>query len=68
MLLGLTLGRIITPIIMGLIFFGVVTPIAVLARVRGADPLRRRFDPAAQSYWIVREPPGPAAGTMEKQS
>ncbi len=68
MWLGLTLGRVITPIIMALIFFGVLTPIAWLARMRGADPMRRRFDPAAKSYWIAREPPGPDAGTMGKQS
>ena len=68
MLLGLTLGRMITPIIMGLIFFGILTPIAWLARRRGADPMRRSFDPAAATYWIVRDPPGPDARTMERQS
>ncbi|MBK8067640.1 MAG: hypothetical protein IPK27_08400 [Rhodanobacteraceae bacterium] len=67
MALGHLLGRIISPIIMGLIFFGVVTPIAIVARLRGVDPMRRRFDPAARSYWIERDPPGPDPGTMERQ-
>ena len=67
MALGLLLGRIISPLIMGLIFFGVVTPIALLARLRGVDPMRRRFDPGAKTYWIERDPPGPDPATMERQ-
>ena len=67
MALGHLLGRIVSPIIMGLIFFGVVTPIAIVARLRGVDPMRRRFDPTARTYWIERDPPGPDPGTMERQ-
>lgn len=67
MALGLLLGRIMTPIVMGLIYFGVITPIAVLARWRGVDPLRRNFDRAAKTYWIERDPPGPDPTTMERQ-
>ncbi len=67
MALGHLLGRIVSPLIMGLIFFGVVTPIAIIARWRGVDPMRRRFDPAATSYWIERQPPGPDPATMERQ-
>jgi len=65
--LGHVLGRIVSPIVMGLIYFGVVTPIALLARWRGADPMRRHFDPQASTYWIEREPPGPDPSTMERQ-
>lgn len=65
--LGLLLGRVLTPVIMGLIYFGLVTPLAILARWRGVDPMRRRFDAAAQSYWIRRDPPGPDPATMERQ-
>jgi len=67
MAFGLLLGRIISPLVMGLIFFGVVTPIALLARLRGVDPMRRRFDPGAKTYWIERDPPGPDPATMERQ-
>jgi hypothetical protein len=67
MAFGHVLGRIFSPIVMGLIFFGVVTPIAVIARWRGLDPMRRRFDPVAKSYWIERQPPGPDPATMERQ-
>ena len=67
MALGHLLGRIVSPIVMGLIFFGVVTPIAMLARWRGVDPMKRRFDPQASTYWIERQPPGPDPATMERQ-
>jgi hypothetical protein len=67
MALGHLLGRIVSPIVMGLIYFGVVTPIAIIARWRGVDPMKRRFDPAATSYWIERRPPGPDPATMERQ-
>jgi len=67
MQLGLMLGRVVTPLIMSLIFFGIVTPIAVLARWRGVNPMRRHYDPDARSYWIPRDPPGPDARSMERQ-
>ena len=67
MQLGHLLGRIISPIIMSLIYFGVVTPIAIIARWRGVDPMKRRFDPDASTYWIERRPPGPDPATMERQ-
>ncbi len=64
---GLLLHRVVSPVILGLLFFVTVTPIAVIYRLRGKDPLRLKLDRAAASYWIVREPPGPAADTMSKQ-
>jgi len=36
-------------------------------RLLGKDMLRQRFDPAAGSYWIVRDPPGPTPESMEDQ-
>lgn len=66
MAFGHLLGRIVSPIIMSLIFFGVVTPIAILARWRGVDPMKRRFDPDATTYWLDRQP-GPDPTTMERQ-
>jgi saxitoxin biosynthesis operon SxtJ-like protein len=65
--LGLLLGRIVSPIVLALMYFLVVTPIGMLMRWLGKDPLRLRGDPAAQSYWIVREPPGPPGETMRDQ-
>jgi hypothetical protein len=36
-------------------------------RLRGKDPLRLRLEKDAPSYWIVRQPPGPAPRSMTRQ-
>ena len=64
---GLVLHRIMSQVILGLLFFITVTPIAFIYRVLGKDPLRLKFEPESSSYWIVREPPGPPPDTMTKQ-
>ncbi len=64
---GQLLHRIVSPVIIGLLFFSTVTPTGLLMRLAGKDPLRLRFDPTAASYWIARQPPGPDAKTMRQQ-
>ena len=64
---GLLLNKITSPLIMGLLFYGVMTPYACILRWSGKDLLRLRFDPAAESYWIERKPPGPAPDTIKRQ-
>ncbi len=64
---GLLLHRVISPIILGLLFYAVVTPMALLVRMLGKDLLRLRRDRQAASYWIEREPPGPPPDTMKLQ-
>ena len=64
---GLLLHHVINPLVMGLLFFGVITPMALIVRLLGKDLLRLRFDAQAKSYWIPREPPGPAPDTMRHQ-
>ncbi len=64
---GLLLNRITSPLLMALIFFLVVTPIGLTMRLLGKRPLDLKFDPNARSYWIKREPPGPAPETMKNQ-
>jgi len=63
---GLLLHKAANPLIMGLVFFTAVTPTALIMRAMGKDPLRRKIDRAAASYWIMREPPGPAPESMER--
>jgi hypothetical protein len=65
--IGLLMHRIVTPVVLGLVFFSTVTPIGLLLRAFGKDPLRLRLDPEASSYWIERRPPGPAGNTMPRQ-
>ena len=67
MKLGLLLGRIVNPIVMGLLFFVVVAPTALIFRMLGKDPLRLSLDAPADSYWIDRRPPGPSPETMSNQ-
>ena len=64
---GLLLHRVISPLVIGAVFFLCVTPIGVIMRLLGKDvlSLRRRDD--LSSYWIVRSPPGPERGTMTNQ-
>ena len=50
---GLLLSRITTPIVIGLIFFLMVTPMAFIMRVTGRDPMERRFDDRVKSYRTV---------------
>lgn len=64
---GLLLHAIVSPVIMGLLFYGTVAPIGLLMRLAGKDPLRLKRDPQASSYWIQRTPPGPAPETMSNQ-
>ncbi len=64
---GLLLNKITSPLIMGLLFYGVMTPYAYILRWLGKDLLRLRFDPSAESYWLERKPPGPAPETIKRQ-
>lgn len=64
---GLLLNRVVNPLVMGLLFYFTVTPIGLVMRALGKDPLRLRFDRGAPSYWIERQPPGPKPETMRQQ-
>ena len=59
MKLAALLNRVVSPVVMGVIFFGIFTPVAWFMRIIGRDTMHRRFDPELQSYWIERTPPGP---------
>ncbi len=65
--LGLLLGAIVAPVVMGVVFFGVVTPIALTRKALGKRSLDSGFDPAAASYWRRREPPGPDPKHLPRQ-
>jgi len=64
---GLLLGKIVSPIALGILFYCVVAPIGMLMRLTGKDPLRLRLDAGADSYWIPRKPPGPPPDSMTNQ-
>lgn len=60
MRLGELLGRVVSPLVLGVIFFAVFAPVGIAMRLFGRDALARRFEPARPSYWLDRDPPGPA--------
>ena len=64
---GLLLHHVMNPLIMGLMFFLTVTPVGFVMRMMGKDPLRLKIDRGAKTYWILRDPPGPAPDTMRRQ-
>ena len=55
MSLALVLGYIMTRIVLALVFFLIVTPLGLAMRLCGRDPMNRRLDPDAPTYWIPRE-------------
>jgi hypothetical protein len=65
--LGLLLQKVVSPIVLAVLFYGVFTPMAFAYRIFGKDLLRLRLDRNAQSYWISRTPPGPPAESMDHQ-
>ena len=64
---GLLLHRIVNPIVMAVMFFGVILPAALVLRAMGKKFLRIQYEPGAKSYWIPREQPAPPPRSMSKQ-
>jgi hypothetical protein len=64
---GLLLHAVVSPLILGILFFLCITPIGFLMRLSGKDPLRLKLDPDATSYWLPRQPPGPAGDSFKNQ-
>ncbi len=64
--LGMLLGRIVSPIVLGIIFFGLITPTAVISRMLGRDELRLKRR-VSETYWIIRDPVGPEPESFKNQ-
>jgi saxitoxin biosynthesis operon SxtJ-like protein len=67
MSVALTLGFILSYVILTLLFFVLVTPIALLARLLGKDFLARKLDKQATTYWIRCETEAKAPANYERQ-
>ena len=61
---GIFLSRIVSPIVLGFIFFVIVTPTGIIMRVLGKDLLNKKFDNKKKSYWINRDK---VKSTMKQQ-
>jgi hypothetical protein len=55
---GLLLHRLVSPVAIGIIFWLVITPMALVIRLIGRDVLRRKLDPEAETYMLDRQPLG----------
>lgn len=64
--LGLLLGRVMSPIVLGVIFFLVITPVALVTRLSGRDVLKLRRT-GISTYWVARDPPGPEPESFRHQ-
>ena len=58
-------ARVTNPIILGLLYAVVFTPMGMLMRMAGKDPLRLKKQPQAASYWIPRD--AASGGSMRNQ-
>jgi hypothetical protein len=65
--LAVLISKVTNPIMTGLMFYVLFTPVAIVLRLLGKDLLRLKGQPAAKTFWIPREPPGPAPETMRNQ-
>lgn len=65
--LGMLLHAVVNPIIIGVVFYCAVLPTGLVMRALGKDLLRLKTEPDSDSYWIKREPPGPAPQSMKDQ-
>lgn len=64
---GLLLHKVVSPIVMALVFYGAVMPTGIIMRLLGKDLLRMRLDRNSSTYWIKREAASTPRGTMREQ-
>jgi hypothetical protein len=50
--LAYPIGFVLSYVIMGVLFYGLISPMALFFRVVGRDVMKRRFEPACESYWV----------------
>lgn len=65
--LGFLLFKVFNPVVMFLIYLLTILPTGLVLRLMGKDPLRRKFQKEASSYWIKRDPAGPTPESMKNQ-
>ncbi len=66
MALALVMGFVMTRVLLTLVFFLLITPIGLVMRLAGKDPMHRRPDPDADSYWIEKDYIDDSAERLEK--
>ncbi len=64
---GILLGKIVTPIVMMLLFVTAFTPVSLIMRALGKDNMKLKFDTSEKSYWIPRIETGTTQSSMKNQ-
>ena len=55
MRLGALLGLIVSPIVMGVVYFGIITPIGLIMKLFGKDVLNLKLDKNKKTYWTLKK-------------
>jgi hypothetical protein len=56
MYLAFPIGYVMSHVLLGVVYYLLITPIALVMKLAGRDTMGRRFDPAATTYWVARKP------------
>ena len=64
---GELLERVVSPLVLGIIFYGVFRPVGSVMHLARRDAMKRRFEPGVPIYWVERDPPGPADDDFPQQ-
>jgi hypothetical protein len=54
MVAAFPIGWVLSHGLLAIVYYGVFTPIGRVMRMRGRDPMQRRFDSQTESYWVPR--------------
>lgn len=54
--ISLPIGFVLSHVLMAVVYYVILTPVGLFFRITGRDPLDRKLDPEAKSYWVPREP------------
>lgn len=54
-IVGIPIGLVVSYLLLGIVYFLVITPIALIFKIIGRDSMTRKFEPAAQTYWVPRK-------------
>lgn len=63
---GEILGRVVSPLALGVLFYALITPISVITRLFGRDELRLKRRPV-RSYWVFRKTSIPDPNSFKRQ-
>jgi hypothetical protein len=62
---GQLLHRLVSPVVLGFLFFGVITPIGLIMRLLGRRPCQLELPRTGESYWMVRPKPDDGIGSTQ---